>query len=131
MQDLLVFVYGWVKATDTGRSGSERQRDSFEICPSGVNLKIILSFTLYGVTNPVTEVTKLVTHEESLTLRAGWQAEDGGNAEDWTYGSYETDVTGNPVGNSLAIASQEKAFVEEAGFTERLYRVRSHRRRRG
>src|SRR5882724_1663298 len=28
----------------------------------------ISSFTLYGVTNPVTEVTKLVTQEESLTL---------------------------------------------------------------
>ncbi len=28
----------------------------------------ISSSTLYGVTNPVTEVTKLVTHEESLTL---------------------------------------------------------------
>ena len=28
----------------------------------------ISSSTLYGVTKPVTEVTKLVTHEESLTL---------------------------------------------------------------
>ena len=27
------------------------------------------------------------------------------------------------------IAAQEKAFVEEGGFTERLYRVRSERRR--
>jgi four helix bundle suffix protein len=27
------------------------------------------------------------------------------------------------------IASLEKAFVEEGGFTERLYRVRSERRR--
>jgi len=29
------------------------------------------------------------------------------------------------------IAAQEKAFVEEGGFTERLYRVRSQRRSRG
>ena len=29
---------------------------------------IFSSSTLYGVTKPVTEVTKLVTHEESLTL---------------------------------------------------------------
>jgi four helix bundle suffix protein len=29
------------------------------------------------------------------------------------------------------IAAQEKAFVEEGGFTERLYRVRSQRRNRG
>ena len=29
------------------------------------------------------------------------------------------------------IASLEKAFVEEGGFTERLYRVRSERRNRG
>ena len=29
------------------------------------------------------------------------------------------------------IAAQEKAFVEEGGFTERLYRVRSQRRTRG
>ena len=31
----------------------------------------ISSSTLYGVTNPVTEVTKLVTHEESLTVTVG------------------------------------------------------------
>jgi len=29
------------------------------------------------------------------------------------------------------IASQEKAFVDEGGFTERLHRVRSQRRSRG
>jgi four helix bundle suffix protein len=29
------------------------------------------------------------------------------------------------------LAAQEKAFVEEGGFTERLYRVRSERRTRG
>ena len=29
------------------------------------------------------------------------------------------------------LASLEKAFVEEGGFTERLYRVRSQRRQRG
>jgi len=34
----------------------------------------ILSSTLYGVTNPVTEVTKAVTHEESLTNER-WHAE--------------------------------------------------------
>jgi hypothetical protein len=33
----------------------------------------ILSFTLYGVTNPVTEVTNPVTQEESLTYREGGQ----------------------------------------------------------
>jgi hypothetical protein len=33
-----------------------------------LRVSIIFIFTLYGVTNPVTEVTKLVTHEESLTL---------------------------------------------------------------
>ena len=35
----------------------------------------ISSSTLYGVTKPVTEVTKLVTHEESLTLERGKKAE--------------------------------------------------------
>jgi len=29
---------------------------------------------------------------------------------------------------SRQLAAQEKAFVEEGGFTERLYRVRSQRR---
>ena len=33
----------------------------------GVWIFDISSSTLYGVTNPVTEVTKVVTHEESLT----------------------------------------------------------------
>ena len=57
---------------------AERQTGSFEICPSGVNLKIILSFTLYGVTNPVTEVTNLVTHEESLTMKRAATAQNAG-----------------------------------------------------
>ena len=38
---------------------------------SGPTLEIIPSFTLYGVTNPVTEVTNPVTQEESLTFPRG------------------------------------------------------------
>ena len=35
---------------------------------SSISYFHISSFTLYGVTNLVTEVTKIVTHEESLTM---------------------------------------------------------------
>jgi hypothetical protein len=35
------------------------------------SFKKIVHFTLYGVTKRVTQVTNLVTHEESLTVRFG------------------------------------------------------------
>src|SRR6266478_5036039 len=43
----------------------------------------ISSSTLYGVTNPVTEVTKLVTHEGSLTMGTGWRLGVGGRKKSY------------------------------------------------
>ncbi len=34
-----------------------------------LSISVFIHSTLYGVTNPVTQVTNLVTHEESLTLK--------------------------------------------------------------
>ena len=69
-----------------------------------------------------------------------WKTEQTSRASTQSTGSTYAEISANGVLALIAVASallgrqlgaQEKAFVEEGGFTERLYRVRSDRRSRG